>query len=227
MFYLLRRRLSFSRFAYAKKTSTPEAGFTLLEILLAMTILAFVMTIIYSSFFAITQSEKRVTLSTEVEVKARNLMQMLMRDLSSAVIPEGEGSKKETSLNYGLYCSQGESGQKLDFTTSLSDSGDVLNASLQETGYFLQTNDKGSLNLLKRIDDTPDDDIESGGRSLLLMKNIASLTFLFKAKDEEWIEQWEGEKRPRAIKIKLVLLNDENEKEEFATEFPFYGGKEF
>ncbi|MDH3976738.1 MAG: prepilin-type N-terminal cleavage/methylation domain-containing protein [Deltaproteobacteria bacterium] len=204
-----------------------EAGFTLLEILIAVTVLAFIMTIIYSSFFAISQSEKRVSLSTEVEIKARNLMEMLMRDLSSAVIPRDGTEKKEGTLNYGLYCTQTEKGQKLDFTASLSDSANVIDARLREVGYFLVANERGSYDLVKRIDLTPDDDIQQGGRDLLLMKDLASLAFQFKKNKGDWMDLWDGKERPQAIRITLTLLNDDENEEEFITELPLYGGKVF
>lgn len=227
VFYNLRLKAIFKKRSLAEhlKRVQSEKGFTLLEILIAITILAFVLSIIYSSFFAISQSEKGVTQSTEIEIKARNLIQMLMRDLSSAVIPEVSAGKKEYTLNYGFYCARNETGQKLDFTASLSESGNVIDASLIEVGYFLVANERGSYDLLKRIDLTPDADIGEGGRELLLMKDLSSLTFQFMNKKGEWTELWEGKESPRAIRIILNLLNADKNKEEFVTEVPLYRGK--
>ena len=156
-----------------------KKGFTLLEVMVAITVLSFILGIVYTTFATISESGRRGAALLESDVKVRNLAEYLMRDLSSLIIdlehPPVAG--KATGLIYGLVGSRlDEEGTRLDFTALSTDSGDFRDAVVTEIGYYLLPTEGGSFRLMKRIDETPDDNIEEGGHSFEIMEGLSSLS---------------------------------------------------
>ncbi len=211
-------------------------GFTLLEIMIAITILSFIMGIVYSSFSAISESDRRISLASESALKARNLFGLMNREMSSIFVPSvptGDGDK-EDRLNYGLICAKEGDVQRINFTAALSDSGSMPDVALKELGYYLMSKEDGSYSLFKRIDVTPDDDISAGGVDYFLMDGVSSLEYGFmKSGDEmpgEIPGEWDASDKgslPKAIKVELSLINAESDIETFSTTISPYLAKTF
>lgn len=211
-------------------------GFTLLEIMVAITILSFVFGVVYTTFATISESEKKISLSADISEKARNLLEYITRDISSTVVPEQIGTSpaadKQAKTIYGFRGVIAENGfTKIDFTTAGPDTGNARYTSIQEVGYYLLPSDSGGFRLMKRIDPTPDGDITEGGRSFELMGNLDSMKIEFLNHAGEWLEEWvkeEKERLPRAIKIDISFLpGDGEDKEFFTTLSPIYQGRKY
>ena len=214
-------------------------GFTLLEIMIAITILSFIMGIVYSSFSAISESDRRISLAGESALKARNLFGLMSREMSSIFVPSapaGDGDK-EDRLNYGLICTKEGDLQRINFTAALSDSGGISDVALRELGYYLMSKEdgeEGGYSLYKRIDVTPDDDISAGGGDYFLMDGVSSLRYEFmKSGDEvpgEMIDELDSSNKaslPRAIRVELSLINADLDIETFSTTISLYLAKTF
>ena len=214
-------------------------GFTLLEIMIAITILSFIMGIVYSSFSAISESDRRISLASESALKARNLFGLMTREMSSIFVPSapsGDGDK-EDRLNYGLICAKEGDVQRINFTAALSDSGSMSDVALKELGYYLmpkEDGEDGGYSLFKRIDVTPDDDISAGGVDYFLMDGVSSLRYEFmKGPNEmvgEMLDEWDASDKgslPKAIRVELSLINAESDIETFSTTISPYLAKTF
>lgn len=214
-------------------------GFTLLEIMIAITILSFIMGIVYASFSAISESDRRISLTSESALKARNLFGLMSMEISSIFVPStpaGVG-EKEDRLNYGLVCIKEGDVQRIDFTAALSDSGSMSDVALKEVGYYLiprEDGEGGGYSLFKRIDATPDDDVSSGGGDYFLMDGVSSLRYEFmKSSSEiagETVEELEANNKaslPKAIRVELSLINADLDIETFSTTISPYLAKSF
>ena len=211
-------------------------GFTLLEIMIAITILSFIMGIVYASFSAISESDRRISLASESALKARNLFAMMSMEISSIFVPAMPTSDgdKEDRLNYGLVCIKEGDVQRVNFTAALSDSGSMSDVALKEVGYYLMPKEGGGHSLFKRIDLTPDDDISSGGGDYFLMDGVSSLRYEFmKSSSEiagETVEELEANNKaslPKAIRVELSLINADLDIETFSTTISPYLAKSF
>ena len=214
-------------------------GFTLLEIMIAITILSFIMGIVYSSFSAISESDKRISLTSESALKARNLFGLMSMEISSIFVPStpADVGDKEDRLNYGFICIKEGDVQRIDFTAALSDSGSMSDVALKEVGYYLmprEDGEEGGYSLFKRIDATPDDDISSGGDDYFLMDGVSSLRYEFiKSSNEmgsEIVDEVDVTNKaslPKAIRVELSLINADLDIETFSTTISPYLAKSF
>ena len=208
------------------------SGFTLLEIMIAITILSLIMGVVYSSFSAISESDRKISLASETALRARNLFGMMTKEISSVFVPAAAGGSGEAQdrLNYGFVCTADGEMQRLDFTAAISDSGRISDATLKEISYFLKPKEGGGNSLFKRMDATPDDDISSGGRDFFLMDDVASLRYEFVKGEDEPTAEWESLTKaslPKIVRVELSLINKESDIETFVTTIPIYLAKTF
>ncbi len=217
-----------------KKFKNGERGFTLLEILVAITILSFIFGVVYASFSSISDSDKRIHSSNEIAVKARNLMEYMVKDISSAFYPRATGvvKNREDTLAYGFTSDSREGTPRLNFTAIISDFNYRGDKKVAELGYYLSPVEGRGYSLIKRVDETPDGNIMDGGYSEELMRDISSLSFEFLRSKDEWIEEWNvagspiiTSGLPKAIIIKLGLLDDSGEEKTFSIQIPINSGR--
>ena len=207
-------------------------GFTLLEIMIAITILSVIMGIVYSSFSAISESDRRISLASESSLKARNLFAMMTKEISSVFVPPlslGDG-ELEDRLNYGFICAKEGDVQRIDFTTALSDTGSVSDVALKEIGYYLMPREEGGYSLFKHIDMTPDSDISTGGSNYFLMDGVASLRYEFIKNEDEIVNELDASSKaslPKVVRVELSLVNAESDMETFSTTISLYLAKTF
>jgi len=211
-----------------------DAGFTLLEIMIAVTIISFMMGIVYTTFSTISQSDKRTAISHELTLKARNLIELITRDISSVYLPAGYSPAKnqsDSNLQYAFIGNSEETeGFSLDFITSDADPERPDDIKIKEVGYFTVRSGQEGLTLFKREDDTPDDNIREGGRSYEVMAGLNSLSFEFMNNRGEWKNDWNtltGGSLPAGVKVEFSLIGEEMLVETFSFQIPIYMGKLF
>lgn len=214
-------------------TISNKRGFTLLEVVVAITVLSFIMGIVYKTFATVADSNKRGIVLLESDIKVRNLAQFLTKDLSSIFI-DYINSNSGTGISYGLVGSSlEEEGNKLNFTALSTESGSFSDAFISEVGYFLQRQEGEGFRLMKRIDKTPDDKIEEGGQIFEIIEGLKSLSFEFLDDNGNWISEWDSfksnfttNKLPKSIKIIIAFSEDEEDKPSFLLEVPVFIGAE-
>lgn len=207
-------------------------GFTLLEVMTAITVLAFILGIVYTTFATVSESDRRGAAAMESNIKVRNLAEQMTGDLSSLFIdfdqpPENYGPP---GLKYGMISGDpAQGGASLDFTAIMADSGDFNDAVIAEIGYTLLPSEGGGFRLMKRIDDTPDDNLREGGHSFELMEGISSLVFEFLDNKGEWQKEWDSlseNSLPRSIKIVIAFDEENGERKSSSMQVPVYLGVE-
>lgn len=181
-------------------------GFTLIEVLIALSILALIMGMVYGSFvqsrWALARSEEAVADQREVRAVFLNLQ----KDLTAAFL---SASQEDRTVFVGTEeYRDGRAADRLDFTTFAHrrrwEEGPEADQAV--VGYFLEEGE-GSLQVLFRREKVPlDEDPFQGGEVLPVATRVVSLDFRFRERDA-WRETWDSRvegRLPEAVWVTLV-----------------------
>ena len=190
-------------------------GFTLLEVIVALAIMAVVFSAVYSVFAFQNRAAEAASEGRELFSQAHVILDRLGRDLSCAWLPQAPNPGER--IVYSFVAST----ERLDFTSSAALSLEAApGPDLVEIGYEIAPGDSGEdrLVLLRRQDDTPDESPLEGGSTIALTRDLKSLeiTFVGANGQEEtvWQAQSAGE-LPRAARIVLTLATEAGRQETF------------
>jgi type II secretory pathway pseudopilin PulG len=193
---------------------TTRSGFTLLDALLALVLLAVILSVVYAVFFAQEKARRAAEESRDVFGQGLVAVERLRMDLVGAWLPETGGG---TGPAYRFETVE----NGLDFTTSSSLSPtEAGGPDLVEVGYRLEETENEGLNLVRRQDDTPDEDAASGGRSFILCRRVVSLELKYLGDDgaEAALSSARSSgEMPAQVRIRLVLADPNNRPHAFQT----------
>jgi len=191
-------------------------AFTLVDFLVALAVLAVVMTAVYAVFAAQDRALRGASEAREVYTQGTLILDRLTRDLTGAWLPG------QPRLGPGLvYRFQGTT-DRLDFITTASLSQDQLSGpDLVEAGYRTAVKEGDRPNvyrLIRRQDDTPDDQPDEGGREIILTQDLIALELTYGDPTGQMSETWEASSSselPRSVQVKIVLADSEGREEIF------------
>lgn len=198
--------------------SSRSRGMTLIELLVAMTILAFLSVLIYSAMEGMRRSRQGVERITDRYREGRMALQRMTRELSSAYLSEHVPIDPTLRVAYTLFKGdRGSPAARVDFTSFAHRrlSENAKESDQMEVSYFgSEDPDQGDVvDLARRQSPIVDDKPDEGGRvdvlatdiDLFHLEYLDPLTNRFR---EEWDStSIAGEKGrlPFQIKITLVL----------------------
>jgi prepilin-type N-terminal cleavage/methylation domain-containing protein len=197
----------------------PRSGFTLMEIILAIAITGFIMTVVYATLFATIRARDRIEKEGLIAKVGPAILDMIERDISGV----WAWNIHKNDVFFGEHRSLG--GVPADpfhmITTTdstiveLSDD-EPVRSDLSEVSYRLRSNPAAPelLQLFRRQDFHIDDKITEGGNYELIYSRIRSMEVyyykdLFEGSDR--YEEWDAKKRnrlPAAMEIYLSLEID-------------------
>lgn len=199
-------------------------GFTVIEILIAVTIVSIILTIIYGSFASATRSISISRGRSDIYQIARLSLARMAEDISCAFPPKGVNLE---DIKFGFIGEdRGLDGMPSDILNFISTSHlkfgrSLKNSGLCEIGYCVETDpETEELVLLRREDDTLDDEIDRGGIVLELAEHIKGIDFkYYDDKGEEWDEWYSDDTNslPRKVKITLTLEGENKRRLDFST----------
>jgi type II secretion system protein J len=203
-------------------------GFTLLEVLVSVAILAIIMAAIYSAYVSNVEAIQIARENGQVHQTARIVLDLMTKDLQSALTETGVPSET-TSL--GLIGKteerDGRRMDRIDFTTlthmALTEQGP--NTDLCEVGYRVVTDEEQEdmLVLVRRDDSSPDEDLTEGGSVEELARNIVEFKITYEDSGGEERDNWgtegtgETSGLPLLVKVRFVLKDSLNREHVFAT----------
>ena len=213
-----------------------KKGFTLLEILLALTIVSLLISILYATFHQSMAATAYVEKKTQFVQKGRLILERMTGELNSAFIPHQPVAS--SPFRYGMV---GESSKteddfrdRLDFTffAELQVEGSTGGSEILEAGYFLgrEPGRKG-FTLYRRQDRAIDGDLQKGGRSEAICNGVRSLKFIFFDSGGNPLQEWNsitGDFRnalPSRIEIRLKLEDPDGRVQSFRTQVSLPLGK--
>jgi general secretion pathway protein J len=203
--------------------SKPETGFTLMEVLVAIAILAIVVTTILASFNSVFSTTEVLDESADLYAMAKNCMKRIVLDLESIHIVQ-RPIYKPPELDqppdpYRIVATTKDIGgtgfAQIRFTSrahvSLENSP---REGIAEIIYYVQSSDEGPP-VLRRADNLyPYPDFEERGSDPLLSKYVKSLAFKFYDAEGSEYDVWDsdsdefGYATPKVIAIQLELANN-------------------
>ncbi|MBU2512980.1 type II secretion system GspH family protein [bacterium] len=215
---------------------TPVLGFTLMELLVTLTLFSAIMGILLTSFFQFHQQGRRMESITRLRQEARILERIIRTDIQSVVYldqfmtdPQNTSDLRKSGV-YGIDEKSGENdADKLylhvnntsRFQRSLNFEADP---EIHEVGYLLEEDENQRYLFKRREEFYIDPDITEGERSIThtLSQNLISFNVqYYKGTEEEPLDEWDAskfeqtknseDKLPTGILVSLTLKSDDGE----------------
>lgn len=216
-------------------------GFTLIEVLVAVTLLAIISLLVFQAMGTSSSSKERFEKKDDLFRAAALSLDRMTRDLAMAVLfsdveflgvsPSGEQSTKNlfTAKNNG-----DQDKVTFDTVSHIRYLKDVKESDLAEVTYFLEPLESGEgeapttglFVLKKREISPPGNTPEEGGTVTNLLEGVRELNFrYYDTGKREFVDEWDStkidnlNKLPRAVEITLVVQDpvDEETTHRFST----------
>ncbi len=196
----------------------PRGGFTLIEVLIAVSLSAMVLAALYSSFF-VTQRAIHATEDTLITLhEARTALEIIRRELEAAFTGYDKDSKSSiedfTISDRDFY---GKQASGLSFVTHAS----IYKGPARVTYHVEEREER--LVLIKTLTTIALDEAEAPEAEMV--EEITSFTVEASNKGISWHKTWKRKKMPRMIRITLVVPLGERSVELSITAKPREGRK--
>jgi general secretion pathway protein J len=214
-------------------------GFTLVELLIALSITAIITTLVYGSFARTFEAREFVMQAQERYHSVRVAMERMSREISMAFVYDCRELDTPTGEHRHRTIFKVETEGKVDRLVFTSFSHlrlfrDVHESDQNVLTYFGENDpdDSSQTNLIRREKTRIDGEPEEGGKALILCRNIESLRFeLWDADKEEWVDEWDCSQierlnqLPRLVRISLAIIDEYDEEMVFSTTTRIFAGK--
>jgi general secretion pathway protein J len=205
-----------------KSTIRNETGFTLIEVLLAMAILAVIMSVVYGSFSTAGRNVEQAEAARDETDLARTLLSKLTDDLANAYFNPGmsqvdPNTKANVNLTI-LYGKKTEAGVGDDKVRRDSLSLTTLTnwrkpgsqeTELLEVGYFFKEKPDGGYSLYRREKRELSADVPplEGGVEYEITDRVEGLQFRYYS-GTTWVDEWDTRtlgRLPQRVELALTL----------------------
>lgn len=193
-------------------------GFTLMELMVAMTIIGVIMSMVMSGFWQFNEQNSRMESILKLRQEMRILEKLIREDLQAAVylenfmktdIKTGEDDRK--SGIYGINEARGEKdsdtihlhvNRSSRFYRSIEYKNDPM---IHEVSYFLSEREDNSLCFQRREEFYIDADITDGERSIThtLSNNVVSFNIqYFRINQQDPMDEWDSSSSENQLNVK-------------------------
>ncbi|MEW6602199.1 MAG: type II secretion system protein GspJ [Nitrospirota bacterium] len=193
-------------------SSSGPSGFTLVEILISLTLLTAVLGAVYSSFFSVQRAVERFDKISLKYHEARTALDMMRREVEGAIVKNARADENRIRAGFVIKDRDvfGKSTSSLDLTAF------SFKASNLNTMSYYVTEKDGKLNLLKSESPAA---VPTKEYKVDIIEGIESFTIetLF---NQKWVRTWDTEltgKLPEIVKISIEF--DDNGKLVTLTEY--------
>ncbi len=198
-----------------------KKGFTLVELLIAITVLSIIMSVVYKSFTASTEGIKRAEVVDDINSTARVIFLKLMDDINSAYFDQYNKNSKNNKFD-GVSKRDKELPQDSLSLISLSNlrmTRDAKETDLHEIGYYLKEEydyqkQEKRLYLFRREKKT----IGVEPEAYELTDEIGGIRFSYFGVDGKWKDNWDSTMGlPKAVEVEIILFDADKKKRIFKT----------
>ena len=211
--------------------NSARRGFTLIEVMIAVSILAIVSTLIYGSFARTFEVREFVSAVQERYHGARLALERMAREISMAFIYDCRELDTPTGERRFRTIFKVERSGRIDQMVFSSFSHLRLVRDANETDQNVLTyygdddpDDPGVTNLMRREKIRIDGEPEEGGEAMVLCHDVESLHFeLWDETKQDWVEEWDcsqierQNQMPKLVRITLTVINEYGEEMPFTT----------
>jgi general secretion pathway protein J len=173
-------------------------GFTLLEVIVAMSILSLVSVMIYSSFFSMSRSRDNLAEVANRYQQGRAALDRMSRELSAAFVSTHRPFTQLQPVRETIFLGSDERpADRVDFTSFSYRRlrRDAHESDQAEISYFgsIDPDEGGKLDLVRRVSKYIDEDPTRGGIIQVLAEDIDSLELLYlDPVTGEWLDSWDS-----------------------------------
>ncbi len=196
-------------------------GFTLIEILLALALLAVVITLIQGTYSGTVKSRERSGAESRQLHTAALVLDRLANEISGAYVDPAQ--PEATGL---VITVDGDGNAGLAFTARLQPIPTIRPGGGTEVAYFVETEGERT-RLVRRESPDVDGDLAEGGGPYPVLDDL--LRFRVQCYDgEQWLDEWDSRERedgsalPRAVSVELAWGRDEEHQRMVRTEAAVY-----
>lgn len=200
-----------------------ERGFTLIEVLVAVSLLAVISILVWQAMGSATGSKERFEKRDAVFRSSTMILDRITRDLEMTALYTnvdllGVSASGEQMTKSVFIGSNNGDQDKLTFNSysHVRYLKDTKESDFAEIGYFLEPSEEeeaaGTFVLKKRESSPPDVEPEQGGGAMVLLENVRELNFrYYDNRKEEFVDSWDTttsdyvNRLPRAVEIVLVM----------------------
>lgn len=196
-----------------------EAGFTLIEIMMALAILGLIMALVSVSFTNTVRARQRIEGQMDLYQMGRLALDTISRDIASAYLSNTSAMLQENEIT-GFFGKDGTEGDapndELHFVT-LARSDLLPGPDITEVGYFLTPiKDMDAKFLQRRVDPFPDLEISEGGTVYDLAELVVGLNFRYLDHENQWNDTWDSVMNegilPQAVEVTINFKGLRGEK---------------
>ena len=172
-------------------------GFTLLEVMVAVGIIALIGTLIFGAFNGMNNSRDAMNHVADRYAQGRQAVDRMAREIGSAYMSlHAPLDQTQIVRQTAFIGSDRSTSDRVDFTAfaNLRLTRDSHESDQAEISYFAADNpDSGGLDLVRRIDKYIDEDMTRGGKVEVLAENIDSFDVKYlDPATGEWLDEWDS-----------------------------------
>jgi len=195
-------------------------GITLIEVMVAMTIIAIVSTLLYTGFTQTARNKRRVEGEVARYHEIRMGMERMVRELSMAYVSaQINPSPALQVMNTAFIAAESGKGSRIDFTSFSHQRlyRDAHESDQNELSYYLTDDpDDASQDVLARREQQRiDDDPRDGGQAQVLITNVTGFELSFlDPQTGEWVTTWDTtqaamqpNRLPSQVFLKITVPN--------------------
>jgi len=193
-----------------RRSKPTVSGFTLVEIMIAITIFSIISTFLYSVLTDTLAARQKAEKVMEMNHAGRFFISRITRDLMCAsFLPVS----KSGSFVGNQFYRDGKARDELHFTGFTRSYFTLRPRTDQaEIGYYFQILDEGPGILMRRESDVIDSDVKIGGEAYEITDRVEEMKIRYFG-NSGWVEEWNsttsGRVMPKAVSVELTL-NDGN-----------------
>jgi general secretion pathway protein J len=197
--------------------SLQNKGFTLLELLLAITITAVIITIVNFAFFQSNKNIEAVRTQREAYQTVRIVMDRMVKDLTCAYLPSPVLRPTMTAQGISMYRFVGANDDSnsidkdtISFTTTTDIGFSKVPGGVCEVAYYLKEmeNKKDVFTLMRREDPTPHFGSTKAGSEMELAEGVLGMNIIYIDESSQELKEWDLSKKltlPKQVKVTLSL----------------------
>lgn len=209
-----------------------QAGFSMVEALVAVSILAMMGVVTFGTFSRALDARQRATEMTDRYHELRAALSRMSLELSQAFISKHKDyAEPRTQTIFATRSAR--SGTRLDFTSfsHYKFIRDANECDQNELSYYIDAdkNEPGVSHLMRREQKRIDEHPEEGGTSAILARNVTKLTFSFyNPRTDRWDEAWDArqpdtkDKLPKYVQIKLDAIDHNGQRLQLSTKVALF-----
>lgn len=195
-----------------------RSGFTLIEVMIAVTVLALISGLLFTAFSSLQRSKEGVRRVSDRYREGRMAMARITRELESAYISKHRPLDESMTVVATMFKGQQDSpADRLDFNAFIHRriDRDSHESDQAEVSYYGEENPHvpGQIDLIRRINPRLDLEVEQGGRAQVLASDIDLFDIqYFDPLLGSWVDEWDTsqviaqfERFPLQVKVQLVL----------------------